>query len=120
MCHPDKVADEFKDAAQKIFVDLKAAYEANDLKKVSEILSNLERGNFFKAMSDTISEKDKLIATSAKLRMQIKTLESEIVTIKQSETYKTIINIDDWDAYFKKTRALLEQEFQELKAEING
>ena len=52
--------------------------------------------------------------------MQIKTLESENVTIKQSETYKTIINIDDWDAYFKKTRALLEQEFQELKAEING
>ena len=60
MCHPDKVADEFKDAAQKIFVDLKAAYEANDLKKVSEILSNLERGKF-KAMSDTISRRTNLL-----------------------------------------------------------
>jgi predicted lipid-binding transport protein (Tim44 family) len=119
MCHPDKVGDEFKDAAEKIFVDLKAAYEENDLNKVSEILNNLEKGNFFKAMSDTISEKEKLIAASAKLRMQIKTLENEIVTIKQSETYKTIINIDDWDAYFKKTKELLEQELQELKAEID-
>jgi len=119
MCHPDKIGDEYKDAAEKIFVDLKDAYDANDLNKVSEILNNLEKGNFFKAMSDTISEKEKLIAASAKLRMQIKTLESEIITIRQSETYQIIINIEDWDAYFKKTRELLEQELQELKAEID-
>jgi len=119
MCHPDKVGDEFKDAAQKIFVDLKAAYEANDLKKVTEILNNLEKGNFFKSMSDTISEKEKLIVASAKLRMQIKTLESEIIAIKQSETFKTISEIDDWDMYFNKTKELLEQELQELKVEIN-
>jgi hypothetical protein len=120
MCHPDKVGDEFKNAAQKIFVDLKAAYEANDLKKVTEILNNLENGNFFKSMSDTISEKDKLLSASAKLRMQIKTLESEITSIKQSETYKTISEIADGDAYFKKTRELLEQELQELKNEIQS
>ncbi|WPC10980.1 hypothetical protein LEQ04_09980 [Riemerella anatipestifer] len=38
LCHADKVADEFKDAAQRIFIDLKEAYDTNDLKKVSEIL----------------------------------------------------------------------------------
>jgi hypothetical protein len=118
ICHPDKVADEFKDAAQKIFVDLKAAYEANDLKKINEILNNLEKGNFFKALSDTISQKDKLIAASTKLRIQIKKLESEIITIKQSETFKTIIEINDWDIYFEKTKELLKQELQELKLEI--
>jgi len=119
MCHPDKVGDEFKDDAKNIFIDLKAAYEANDLRKVNDILNNLEKGNFFKSMSDTISEKDKLIAASSKLRMRIKTLESEIIAIKQSETFKTISNIDDWDLYFKKTRELLEQELQELTAEIS-
>ena len=93
MCHPDKVGDEFKDAAQKIFVDLKAAYEANDLKKVSEILNNLEKGNFFKSMSDTISEKEKLIAASAKLRMQIKTLESEIIAIKAKRNLQDNIKL---------------------------
>jgi hypothetical protein len=118
MCHPDKVGDEFKDAAEKIFVDLKAAYEENDLNKVRDILNNLEKGNFFKSMSDTISEKEKLLAVCAKHRMQIKTLENEIIAIKQSETYKTIVNIDDWDSYFKKTRELLEQELQDLKAEF--
>jgi len=119
MCHPDKVADEFKDAAQKIFVDLKAAYEANDLNKVTEILNNLEKGNFFKAVSDTISQKAKLMAASAKLRIQIKILENEITSIKQSETYKTISEIDDWDAYFKKTKKLLVQELQELKLGVS-
>ena len=120
MCHPDKVADEFKDAAQKIFVDLKAAYEANDLNKVTEILNNLEKGNFFKAVSDTISQKAKLMAASAKLRIQIKILENEITSIKQSETYKTISEIDDWDAYFKKTKKLLVQELQELKLGVSN
>jgi hypothetical protein len=118
MCHPDKVADEFKDAAQNIFVELKAAYETNDLNKVTEILHNLEKGNLFKSISDTISGKNKLLAASAKLRIQIKTLESEIFVIKLSETFKTIINIDDWNTYFNKTRELLLQELQELRAEI--
>jgi negative regulator of replication initiation len=48
LCHPDKLADEFKDAAQIIFIELKQAYDANNLKKVSEILEELEKGNFFK------------------------------------------------------------------------
>jgi hypothetical protein len=119
MCHPDKIGDEYKDAAERIFVDLKDAYDANDFRKVNEILNNLKNGNFFKPMSEMISEKEKFIAASAKLRMQIKILENEILTIKQSETYKIIINIDDWDSYFKKTKELLEQELQELKAEID-
>src|SRR5205807_755577 len=44
MCHPDKVSDEFKDEAEKVFIDLKKAYEANDLERVSEIMENLEDG----------------------------------------------------------------------------
>jgi hypothetical protein len=119
MCHPDKVGDKFKNSAQTIFVELKTAYEANDLTRVTEILNNLEKGSYFKSLSDTISKKDKLLAASAKLHIQIKTLESEIFTIRLSETFKTILNIDDWDTYFKKTRELLEHELQELRVEID-
>ena len=119
LCHPDKVGDEFKEAAQNIFVELKAAYETNDLKKVTEILNNLEKGNFFKSISDTISEKNKLLAAGSKLHNQIKTLEIEIIKIKLSETFKTINNIDNWGVYFKKTKEILEQELQELRAETD-
>lgn len=117
LCHPDKVNDEFKDAAQKIFIDLKAAYEANDLKKVNEILSDLEKG-FFKSKSDTVSEKDLLKVAIDKLRRQIKVLVTEMVAIKESETFKTIYSISDWDNYFSSTKAKLEKELDELTIEI--
>lgn len=119
ICHPDKVGDEFKDAAQNIFIDLKTAYESNDLNKVTEILYDLEKGNFFKSMSDTIAEKDLLIVAIAKLRIKIERLECEITTIKLSETYKTISEIINWDDYFKKTKELLVQELHELKEELD-
>ena len=118
MCHPDKVANEFTEAAQRIFIELKQAYDANDLKRVSEILEELEKGNFFKTKSETIQEKDLLKAAIAKLKRQITILETEIITIKESETFQTIISIEDWDEYFNLTKEKLQRELEELQLEI--
>ncbi len=49
-------------------------YETNDLKKVSGILSDLEKGNHFKTKSETIKEKDKLIVEILKLKNKIESL----------------------------------------------
>jgi hypothetical protein len=120
LCHPDKVNDEFKEAAQKIFIELKAAYDANNLKKVTEILEDLEKGNYFKSRSEAVLESDLLKAAIAKLRLQIKTLETEIIEIKQSETFKTIMSIDDWNEYFRITKEKLQKELELLKLEIKA
>lgn len=120
LCHPDKVADEFVEAAQRIFIELKQAYDSNDLKKVSEILDELEKGNFFKTKSETVQEKDLLKAAISKLKRQIKILETEIITIKESETFKTIISIEDWDRYFQRTKEKLQREFEELTYELES
>ncbi len=120
LCHPDKVSDEFKEAAQRIFIELKQAYDANDLKKVSQILEELEKGNYFKAKSETVLEKDLLKSAIAKLKRQIKILETEIVTIKESDTFKTIIKIEDWDDYFSRTKEKLQKELEELNLEIKA
>ena len=60
LCHPDKVTDEQKELATKMFTDLKNAYDNNNLEKLNKILSELERG-IFKSQGNTITEKDKLI-----------------------------------------------------------
>lgn len=120
LCHPDKVTDEFKEAAQRIFIELKQAYDTNDLKKVSEILDDLEKGNFFKTKSETVQEKDLLKAAIAKLKRQIKILETEIITIKESDTFKTLISIEDWDEYFQRTKEKLQRELEELQLEIEA
>jgi len=118
LCHPDKVSDEFKDAAQRIFIELKAAYDTSNLRKVNELLNDLEKGNYFKARSETIFEKDLLKAAIAKLKMQIKYLETEIVAIKQSNTYKVVVVIKDWDAYFNSTKDKLKNELESLQLEL--
>jgi len=120
ICHPDKVSDEFSESAQRVFIDLKQAYDANDLKKVTEILDELEKGNFFKARSETVLEEDLLKAAIAKLRRQIKILETEIIKIKNSETFITIISIEDWDGYFSRTKEKLKLEFEVLQLETES
>lgn len=118
LCHPDKVSDEYKDAAQSIFVELKAAYDANDITRVAEIVKDLEQGNYFKSRSETIKEKDLLKAAIAKLKVQIRTLENGIIEIKESDSFKQISTIDDWNEYFTNTKELLEKELEALQKEI--
>jgi hypothetical protein len=118
LCHPDKVSDEYKSAAQDIFIELKNAYDSNNLKRVIEILEDLEKGNYFNSKSDMISEKELLKVAIAKLRKQIEKLELEIISIKQSDTFKTIINITNWDHYFQDTKQQLQVELQNLIQEL--
>jgi hypothetical protein len=118
LCHPDKVSDEFKESAQQIFIDLKSAYDLSDLSKVSRILNELEKGNFFKSRSETISEKDVLKVAIANLRRQIKKLEEEIILIKQSKAYNTVSSLTSWDYYFRISKEKLEEELEELKLQI--
>jgi hypothetical protein len=118
LCHPDKVADDLKKSAQRFFIELKQAYDLNDLNKVSEILEELEKGIFLKTKSETVQERELLKADIAKLKRQIKILETEIIAIKESDTFKTIVRIEDWDLYFKRTKEKLQSEFEELKLYI--
>ena len=57
-------------------------------------------------------------AAISKLRRQIKQLEKDLLTIKQSETYKTILEIDNRDTYFQTTKSKLTQELHELQKEF--
>lgn len=113
LCHPDVVADEFKKQAEQIFKDLKDAYDSNDLDKVNEILSNLEKG-IFTAKSEKVNEKDKLKAIALSLQLKRDELEITLHSIKSSETYKTISQLTDWNTYFKELKQKLETELNSL------
>lgn len=110
-CHPDKVTEEQKEQAQKVFNDLKEAYDNNNLAKVNLILKDLEKG-IFKSQGETISEKDKLIAIKNELESKRNKIEIEIVELKESKTFTTLTTIDDFENHFKeleyKFRSVLE------------
>lgn len=120
LCHPDKVAEEMKEDATETFTKLKQAYEENNLTLVQEILDDLEQGKFFKSRTASISEKEKLQLEIRRLREKIQALETEIYTIKESEEYQTISEIEDWDKYFDNIREQLKDEIERLENELDG
>ncbi len=115
LCHPDVVSDEQKELATKLFAELSAAYEKNDLKRVSEILDNLEKGHFFINKSDAINEKQLLRVEMEKLRLLIKELKKQVQIIKESDTYKTISKIEDWGEYFTDVKQKLELQLNDFE-----
>ncbi len=114
LCHPDRVDEELKEVANQVFVDLKNAYETNDLAKVQQILSELEKG-IFKPRSETVNEVDKLKIIVQSLKNKLAQLEEEIITIKESDEYITVSNIDDWDEYFAQTKEQLIDEIDTME-----
>jgi hypothetical protein len=115
LCHPDVVSEDQKELADKLFTELNAAYERNDLEKVKEILENLEKGNFFVSKSDAINEKQLMKTEIEKLKMRISELQQEMQLIKESDAYKTISSINDWDEYFIITKDKLLVQINEFE-----
>ncbi|TXD49196.1 phospholipase D-like domain-containing protein [Polaribacter sp. IC073] len=117
LCHPDKVNDEMKDEAEKMFIELKESYDNNNLEKVSEILNSLEIQNFFKSKSETVTENEKLKLAIQKTRSQIKIILDNIIEIKENETFKTITSIQSLDEYFNNLKSELKSELESLENE---
>jgi len=117
MCHPDIVAEEYKGQAEKVFVDLKNAYERNDLKTVNQILKDLGNG-IFRSSSKTISQKEKFIVLQKDLVRKRDKIEIELYDLKKDNTYKTLLSIDDWADYFKQMKEKLTKEIENYEHKI--
>lgn len=115
LCHPDVVSEEQRELATRLFAELSVAYEKSDLKIVSEILENLEKGSFFISRSDAINEKQLLQSEMESFRLHIKEMVGQLAAIKESSTYKTIIEIKNWDEYFSNAKQNLGSQLNELE-----
>lgn len=114
LCHPDKVSDEQKAEAEKIFIELKNAYDEYDVEKVNQILKKLQNGTLFHSEADKVSEKEKLYSILEQLKQKVSKIEKEIIILKESEVFITISGIQNMDNYFKETKIQLENELESL------
>jgi len=114
LCHPDVVNELQREQAKIVFQNLKSAYDKNDLETVSQILYDLEQGMFSGKVSE-ISEKQELIAAVKQLRINRDKLELNLIKLKESSIYKTIIEIFDWNNYFSEKRIRLGKELERLE-----
>ena len=90
LCHPDVVAEALKSQAEALFAELKAANDRNDLTRVNEILSTLERGETFVSRSETVTEKALLKHERTRLQALAAHLQTTVQSLQQSETYLII------------------------------
>lgn len=121
LCHPDKFANASQAVQQDAEAISKELIEANDkkdLNRVAEILANLEKGILKLQHSSSMTDKIKLQATITRLKTKCSNLERSIQHIKQSKDYQRIINIGDWDSYFKEVKERLQQELNTLQQEV--
>lgn len=119
LCHPDRVNDEQKAAAEQVFTELRQAYEENNLEKVEQILADVQQG-VFRSRSQTVSKLDKLKLIKQELNQKLTQIKNVIDAITNSESYQIIEQIDDWDKYFASQRQQLAQERDRLKAMVDS
>jgi hypothetical protein len=114
LCHPDAISEEDKEKASKMFIELHDAYKMNDLKKVQQILQDLEKGIAFMNITESISEKIKLMALIERLREKINEIIHEVSNIKESEDYQSISQIEDLETFFKDKKNQLVETLNQL------
>jgi hypothetical protein len=124
LCHPDTVAEEFKEQAHELMVGLNMAYENQDINEIERILTLLESSGGFIASSDKIDNSLALQAKIEELSEKYQQLKQEVDELKSDETYQRIQELDDWQDYFNTIKerlqnrvAELEQEYQSLVSE---
>jgi DnaJ-domain-containing protein 1 len=117
LCHPDTVADEFKEQAHEIMTALNIAYEKQHLAEVERILAMLESGAGLVASSDQIDNSEALKAKITELTAKLASLAHEVERLKQDDTYQRLAEIDDWDAYFEIIKIDLVEQISQLEAE---
>jgi hypothetical protein len=118
LCHPDKFIDEIqKEKAHKIFVQLQEAYSKNNLKKVREILSNLEKGIYEIDEEIKVSKKEILLEQLNYLKERLEELHQILGKMRNDKTYKEVLSIKNMEEYFNQEKERLEKELKTFENE---
>jgi hypothetical protein len=118
LCHPDIVAEDQKAAAEKTFKELSDAYRRKDFKTVNRIYDSLVNRRSFIFNSDSIDDGEHLQVKIDDIKLEIERYMREIEKIKNSSTFKTIVDIEDNSEYFTRIRLQLNQEYEQLKVQL--
>lgn len=114
LCHPDVVADEYKDEATSTFNKLAEAYDCNDIETVKEVYQNLQKG-IFAATSDTLNDVQRMHRSLITMRATLTSLSKQISSLINSDTYRVIAAISDWDEYFATLKEQMQDELERLR-----
>lgn len=115
LCHPDLIDESMKETAEKIFHQLKNAYDNNDIEEIDKILEMLETQDILLPKTEEITDKDKLIAEIKKTNYDIKQEELAIKKLMETETYKLLKTFRDIRDYIQTVKKQMQVELDSLE-----
>ena len=109
LCHPDVVADELKEKAHQMMVQLNQARQNADLATIRSLLTQLQSGLEPMLASDRLNNLAHLRSKIEQLRTQINALLKEISELETENAWRLATSVTDKEAYFaEQERALAE------------
>lgn len=125
LCHPDKVPEALKEQASQMFIEVKNAYDNNDIEQLTRLYQALKAGNFTQTRSSTLKQLDVLRSSVAEMRYKIDQVLQELQAFQQNPVLNVLQRIGseqtDWEAYLNQQRPHLENErqrWEDLLAEL--
>ena len=122
LSHPDKVPEEKKEAAHRVFVELQDAYKSNDLARVRDIYDTIKKGGLPEKRSTTLSEAETLKAAIAELEYAIGKLVTELTALQGSDGVRLMnaagATEADWQHFLEQQRQALETELATIVSNI--
>jgi len=121
-CHPDLFQNEGQeviDMVTEIYKSLDEAYDKQDINELRRIMDMLDNNSFMNFKKKESNDKIKLASKKEFLRNKITKLKVDLNNLKESEKYIEIIQIGDFNQYFKNLRQQLKDHLSSLRNTLN-
>ncbi len=118
LCHPDKVEEQFRKAAQAVFVKLKEAFDAQNFEAVQQILEELKAGIAWQIPPEQITDIEVLRKLRDKYKQQLLEKQAILQSLLQSPSYMEVSTAESWETLIEQERSKLEYERSRLQEEV--
>ncbi|CNC23928.1 Uncharacterised protein [Yersinia frederiksenii] len=118
LCHPDLVADEFKEKAHQLMVQLNQARQRGDFSAIHTLLESLKQGLEPLMASDLIDDLERLRRKISEVRSQIDAMLHELDALEKEESWRLATSLPDKDGWFKEQENLLSKTLNLLKRQV--
>ena len=124
LCHPDKVTEDMKEAAHRVFVELQEAYKSNDLALLRSMYETLRSGGIPAGRSVALNEVGTLTAAIDELERLIARLVDELRSLQDRDSFALMntagVTEADWQRFFSQQRRVLLKELARIELEAQS
>ncbi|CNJ13455.1 Uncharacterised protein [Yersinia intermedia] len=118
LCHPDLVADEFKETAHQLMVQLNQARQRGDFPAINALLESLKRGFEPLMASDCIDDLERLRRKIKQVRDQIDAMLRELEALEDEDSWQLVTSLSDKDHWFKEQENVLSKTLKLLERQV--